>query len=430
MKTKKFKNTLSTLGIQFDLIREDDGTYSFIGYDGKNQDHIGPEAELDTFTLIPSLMKGLGPEALSIANGKGNPQEANHLYLRIHQFIGDYFVFTDPNDLKFFSLYCLATWSFDEYSYISYISLTGLPGSGKSRALLAAKEVCYLSYFASGADTEAAFIRVLSSLDGTCVMDEAQRAVNDSKSVYHQTLALGNHKGGAITKTVSKKDVFEIERLGVFGPKIFGGRHSFGEEAIRSRTMELKLEKPQTPKFKHEVFLDDRVADLRNDLLLYRQRRKLEELKAPGEKYSSDFQSEQFTPREKQVYDWLAREAPTDDCYESLIKTIKKQRDLSQTILVSRDDVQLLSFLWNAIKKRTSTDLNSRIMIKHLSDLMKDDQDKFISIKWVSRTLRDFGFTVRRFSEGMAVVCSRTEVAQILHRLGVQRESYDADTIE
>lgn len=272
-------------------------------------------------------------QKVTFPTGKGKECSAGDLIKRIQNSISLVFHFKSPEYLFFSSLYAFATWMYDIHPVLGYIGITAGPDSGKSCLLDAFKELVYYGCAISGSATESAFFRIIDSTRSTILMDEAQRDDSNPNDRYHKILTQGNKSNGSVdlsAKFDAAAGDYSPKSFNVYGPKIFAARQLSEDVATISRTYKVELErieKRDLPKYKTT---DDSwlslVAELRNDLLFYRQKRLLRLVQVDNNLESELFKSLDFDTREIQIYSWLFEECPKS-LVPDLIASIEYQKE-------------------------------------------------------------------------------------------------------
>ena len=132
--------------------------------------------------------------------------------------------------------YVLLTWVHDVFNELGYLRFKGMPGSGKTRALLAIGSICYKPFFASGASTVSPIFHVLDTFGGTLILDEADLRFSDATADLTKILNNGTMKGLPVLRTMTNRyRELNPQAFKVFGPKIIGMRESFADDALESR---------------------------------------------------------------------------------------------------------------------------------------------------------------------------------------------------
>ncbi|HEX8300275.1 hypothetical protein [Sphingomonas sp.] len=132
--------------------------------------------------------------------------------------------------------YVLLTWVHDAFNELGYLRFKGMPGSGKTRALLAIGSISYKPIFASGASTVSPIFHLLDAFGGTLILDEADLRFSDATADLTKILNNGTMKGLPVLRTMTNRHrELNPQAFKVFGPKIIAMRESFADDALESR---------------------------------------------------------------------------------------------------------------------------------------------------------------------------------------------------
>lgn len=161
-------------------------------------------------------------------------------------------------------------WVYDKFPFIPYLHFMGLTGTGKSTAMDIVGSICYKPTDASGAITLASIFRVASMWRGTLLLDE----FTPGGDGYKEMLAL--LKSGVSDRAVLRVEgdkKREVVGYLVKSPKIFTSEKPITDAGLRSRVMEIKMEKNKrkVPLYRRKNF-EEVAQKLRNKLLLWRLR--------------------------------------------------------------------------------------------------------------------------------------------------------------
>lgn len=174
------------------------------------------------------------------------------------------------------SYYVLLTWFYDAgYETIPYLRALGDYGSGKSRFINTIGHICFRPMMFGGGDSEATIYYTLELFKGTFLCDESDFRQSDESALIAKIINMGNNRRGSIKRMESKPGgtAYKVRRFNVFGPKIFGAREGFSDQAMDSRCLThyttssiLRADIPLdlTPDF------DRQALQLRNRLLDFR----------------------------------------------------------------------------------------------------------------------------------------------------------------
>lgn len=174
------------------------------------------------------------------------------------------------------SYYVLLSWFYDAgYETIPYLRALGEFGSGKSRFLNTIGHICFRPMLFGGGDSEATIYYTLETFKGTMIIDESDFAKSDESALISKIINMGNNRRGSIKRLEPKPsgNGYKVRRFNVFGPKIFGAREGFGDQASDSRclthyTTSIVL-RPDIP-IDLDATFDQQTQRLRNRLLDFR----------------------------------------------------------------------------------------------------------------------------------------------------------------
>jgi hypothetical protein len=230
--------------------------------------------------LVPPSPRNnlLAHRVVLLPSGADEYGTKSELLSRVLAFLHRYVDLT-PVFAQVVAHYVLLTWVYDAFQEVPYLRVRGEPGSGKTRLLRVAGSICCRPIFASGASTVSPIFRLLDSVRGTLVLDEADFRVSDDKAMITKILNNGHAKGFPVLRSEQQGpgQEFNPRAYHVFGPKIVASRGGYDDRALESRfltellgTRRLRADVPAS--------LPDTFAEesrrLRNQLLLFRLREK------------------------------------------------------------------------------------------------------------------------------------------------------------
>jgi hypothetical protein len=382
-----------------------------------------PEIEVDGKKHISPTTQVRGANLIT-ANGIGQPQLPEELFYRIKKLIRAKFK-TNRNDLlDYVSLYVLASYNYDSYTSLSYLSAVGSAGSGKSRLISTAAKLSYNCFVCTGADTSAAFIRSMDLVRGSIAMDESQRSSNDPGDDYHKILAVGNSKDtGYITKCekVGRDEGIETRSFNVFGPKMFSQRYSSTDDAIISRTVEFELPVLGLEEIGDSALEDDswemEAEKLRNDLLFYRQRRKVGEITSPNIIDPLVFaRAQRLSARELQVNRWLIQECPVPSILESIQNAIQLAKTNALHVRALSFEAEVLFLTLELMRK---LDANDFIKLSTIREELLFKCGFRSEQKTIAKVLRGNGLSQYRKGSGTHFQVNIRLVELAIQRLGL-----------
>lgn len=316
-------------------IRSKNGKIGLIEYTKGGNQVIkeSSEFEIGSEKYILDLPK-IPQDILTLATDVGCVDCVDSLYQRIKEQIAKVAVLPSENYLEVCATYVLASYVYDEYPHVCFLGLLGYPGSGKSTLLEAFSLLMYNPLMFTGLASDSSIFRSINKVRGSLCLDESQKNAYDNNSSFHKMLAVGYGKKGYVQRSAQKGDRcdFTPEVFSVYGPKILAGRGISGDDAILSRFLTIRM-KEFRDCYTHLENIDDplwneEAGKLRNDLLLYRQRRKLGELRAPNLLDLGAVDTSKLSPRELQVFKWLLQECPSADGLKKVFSCILENQEI------------------------------------------------------------------------------------------------------
>lgn len=172
---------------------------------------------------------------------------------------------------KMAAYYILISWVYEDFRTLPYLRVLGLPGSGKSRFLDIMARLCFRAIYL-GAGSESAFFRLVDTVGGTLVFDEADVVNFDEYQAILKILLTGYHDSGTVARVEEGKATrFRPILFSTYGPKVLASRERFNE-ALESRCLtetmyttsrnDIPIELPEE--------IDNEALHFRNRLLDFR----------------------------------------------------------------------------------------------------------------------------------------------------------------
>ena len=223
------------------------------------------------FMPLASNQSLLENEYVLFPSAVGDYQSNEALYYEVRAFVDKYVQLQD-DFLSVVAVYTMMSWVYDKFRSVPYLRVTGLWGSGKSRLLSVAGNLCYKTVMAGGSISNAALFRTLDLLNPSLVFDEAE--LNEKESTEMRMVLRQGYSAGTPVSRMEKSPngKMYIQTFDVFGPKIIASLARFQDVALESRCLtgwmppHMDSGRPieLTGAFKTEALL------LRNKLLMFR----------------------------------------------------------------------------------------------------------------------------------------------------------------
>lgn len=304
------------------------------------------------------------------------------LLKEIRSFIHRY-VDLSPSFEAIASNYVLLSWVYDAFSELPYLRLKGDYGTGKSRALQTIGAICYKPTFASGASTTSPLFRMMDSIGGTLLLDEADFRFSDEKTDVIKILNNGNTKGFPVLRAeANKKGEYNPIAYNVFSPKIIATRKTFSDVALESRCITEEMGsrplRSDIPINLPETLFEEAQA-LRGKLLMYRSRKLarmvIDTSVAIGE------------PRIRQIFNPLFSVVRDPKTREQLIDHIKHQQGLLDFDRNSRIEARVLRTL-QQLQNEGQRIISVGDITDHIRASLFQESEKPITARWIGHILR------------------------------------------
>jgi hypothetical protein len=201
----------------------------------------------------------------------GECESNEQLYREIRSLV-DKYVLLRPKFLSVVAAYVMMSWLYDRFQNIPYLRVLGMWGTGKSRVLQVAGNLCYKPVSAGGSMSMSALFRTLDVFRPTMVYDEAEFSVVESTEM-RRVLRQGYSANTPVARSEpAANGKYYVQTYQVFGPKILASQAKFGDNALESRCLTeqmFPIAKSDRPVELPANFKEEVLA-LRNKLLMFR----------------------------------------------------------------------------------------------------------------------------------------------------------------
>jgi hypothetical protein len=312
----------------------------------------------------------------------------------------------DLNERDRFLLACfvLATWVVDRLPVAPYISLVGLPGSGKTTAQKVLWLICRRGLITADISS-AAFYRVCDRLVPTLFIDETATAGQKQK-LFH------------LLRSGTTRDIFafrERHSYRSYGPKVVVWTEIPDDDALNSRCVSIAMQATSRRDLKRVTDPDIiAMADtLQGQLMVYRFQNynKLALRRIPGD--------EQFHSRERDLYEALA--LPINDDPKACVRLLECMVDqgaMNRDPLPSRQTAVLES-IFKLIHAQPDQEAYALRQLKNEVNInLAASGERFrLNEKTVSGELKAFGIPHRRRTNAGYVVLIDRVARKRIHEL-------------
>jgi hypothetical protein len=230
---------------------------------------IKDNSNLDKF--IPLNKEAISHGIVVLPDGAGISMDPTDLFSKISSFLRKY-VDMDENGIGISASYVMMTYLYDKFEKVPYLRFFGLPGTGKSRALLVLRSICYHSMNLGASQTAANLYRSLSTIrTGTLFLDEANFLDTSRTNEFTKLLNDGYSRDGVVYRCDPKTLVSKPYR--VFSPKVLANHIEFDDPALESRMLSIELKhtkRGDIPLSIPDLIWSKDAMELRNLLTRYR----------------------------------------------------------------------------------------------------------------------------------------------------------------
>ena len=334
-------------------------------------------------TFLPDIRgKLIANGIIKIPSGIEDHISTKHLISCIREYLDKYVYIENWVDKEIIISYTLLTWVYERFSAIPYLRALGEYGTGKSR-LLDVLGVCYKSLRSSSNASSAPIFRLIDRFKGTFIIDEAELGGKSGRNQdIREILRFGKDKGGCILRC--SPSTYEPEPFKVFGPKILGSRQTYGDDALESRIITIRMteaKKENIPLLLDNEEFEDDAEKIRKMLLDWRLKNYF---KIDTEVYKKH--------RNKDISDRLNEMYAPIICIRSKNKKFLKalmERAVEKNIKLLEDKAQ--SFPALIIEKIGDSYFrnNEYPLLKNISDIIKEETGKTYQPRFIGGIVRE-----------------------------------------
>jgi hypothetical protein len=364
-----------------------------------------------TRILVPAPRRAAGLADVRLPRGVMNYGSTLKLFAEIFQCIG--YVVDIPKDyVAPLAAFVLYTWVADRLPTAVYLSIVGLPQSGKSTLLALLNLLCRRSLLVNDV-TQAAAYRVCDKFGATLLIDEIEWNSSHGTGGLRQLLRAGTTRG---SRAVNLQ-----QSATSFGPKVFCSLEPSTDPALNSRCLEIPM--AETRKRQLLKVSDPRVtkcaARLQKQLLKFRFNcyNSIRPAELPG--------AEELRPRSQDILSSLAAPLARYDCWgRVLLEVFKQYQDPATRESLAPRQAALVAVLFLVVHRYLSLpSMSIKSITKAANDLLKNGGDRAaLSYKATGTLLSALGFRNReRTNQGWILWLDSPTVARI-HQLA---KTYD-----
>jgi len=377
----------------------------------------------------------------------------------------NYIEFTDEREYVLHALWDVGTYFHVLFNSYPYLYIGGIKRSGKSKVLTMHSMLAFNAFFSNNMSTPSIY-RLIQNAKGTLLIDETEKLSNPDRAQEFRSIVLSGYKKGAVVYRIekTKKDTLVPEAFEIYGPKALGNIQGL-EDVLEDRCIvtimkrgknrkitdrEVDVQSEHWSELKHGLHLLF-LAFWKEVMEIYRKISEFSELSELGEHIErlSNFlggtkktdKLKYLTARELELWKPMFAIAKFFDNYAE--KNVGKNKGVSNSSPSSPNSLSSLMLdlaLDKAEQKQTEnvTETGELILAQVLLSMIKEDnyyrvkdireemakqfdeEQKWLTTRWVGNALRRLGFTEkRRVGTGYEYRLTQNDVADLAERLGI-----------
>jgi hypothetical protein len=344
----------------------------------------------------------------------GTYSSTEALLKEVQEYIHRYADFGDFIELVV-SHYVLMSWVYDRFDAVPYLRFIGEPGTGKTRLLLIAQQLCYRAILMGPGSTVSPFFRLMEMFKGTTILDEADYRNSDMDADMIKILNSGYQRGTPLVRSERVGQTYIPTSYDVYGPKIIATRKPFDDRALETRCLTFQMVEKEIrdgiPKQLPPSFAREGQA-LRNKLLAFR---------------FAEFG--RIAPSEGELHGMDNRRAQIGASIACLICDPKFKKDFVNYLRNDPDGFQSEGQRGLVIEAfiLCATSLGEIITLRSVADIANSlsTPDEAIKPKTVARIVRSLGFRTERRSSGVRIRRDAALLARVIERYGQDTDSLE-----
>ncbi|HAE59339.1 MAG TPA: hypothetical protein DCG54_07495 [Anaerolineae bacterium] len=198
----------------------------------------------------PIIMPAIGQDSASVVMPPGchnEPVDLANVLTEVIDFMRQQYLFDEERTPFIIGLQIVNSWVYENFRTLAYLRAIGDKGSGKSELMRRAGHLCYRLTKVSGGDTESVFFRITDMMRGTIFIEEADMEKSAASNNIVKFFNMGAMDGNYVNRTEewinprTGVKAFRTRAFACFCPKIFSMRGEFQDDAVASRSLDIRL---------------------------------------------------------------------------------------------------------------------------------------------------------------------------------------------
>ncbi|MBS7647380.1 hypothetical protein KEJ24_06055 [Candidatus Bathyarchaeota archaeon] len=358
-----------------------------------------------------------------------NPAEVYDMVKKAYQ---TYIEFENPDIYDFITLWTVGTYFFHLFNTYPYVYVGGLKQAGKTKLLTVASLLAFNAIFTNNIST-ASLYRLTQSGRCTLLLDESEKLAAKERAEELRNLLLTGYKKGAVVYRTEKKRSEKLvpEAFEVYSPKIVCNIEGI-ENVLEERCIPIIMKRGKN---KAIINAEPNIADpvwqqIRSRLyVLFLDYFSV----VCAQSAVCEVKETNVSARDLELWRPIFTLAAFFDKYNPELNLLQKMINLASRTTEEKQ-VENITETAEFILVETLTKLVTQdgyFSVRQIKETMSqayDEEQKWLSTKWLGRALKRLGFTEkRRVGRGVEYYLTLKAVQDLAERLGFQN-SYVSPT--
>jgi hypothetical protein len=147
--------------------------------------------------------------------------------------------FDDTRSFDVISIWTMLTYIYKAFRYCPYVWLNSDKGSGKTKLLELAQDLCFNAQMSTNVTPSTVF-RYIDSSNATLLIDEFENIMNDKNGDLLTILNSGFQAEGKVSRTVLEDKVYKVKYFSSYSPKALAGINDL-PDVLKDRCIRVRL---------------------------------------------------------------------------------------------------------------------------------------------------------------------------------------------
>ncbi|MEM2946878.1 MAG: hypothetical protein QXX51_08385 [Candidatus Bathyarchaeia archaeon] len=357
----------------------------------------------------------------------GKTLEPKTVYLMVKEAWRRYIEFDRSEYYDFLTLWTIGTYFFFLFNAYPYVYVGGLKQTGKTKVLTVASFMCFNAVFSNNMSTPSIY-RLIQSGRCTLLMDETEKLSEKDRATELRNLLLSGYKKGAKVYRTEKTNRERLvpESFEVYGPKMIANIKGI-EDVLEDRCITIIMKRGKNKDITHKEprETDPIWQEIRDCLYTFFLKHfsvvcEISDVCVEG--------SYQIADRELELWRPIFTLAKFFDAHISDLNLLEKMQTLAKEKGIEKEtenitetgEYILVQTLLKIVKEGNGERYYPVRNIKEAMAQAFDEEQKWLSTKWIGRALKRLGFTEkRRLGTGCEYKFTIKTVEDLAERLNI-----------